>query len=280
MPNPVLKFATIFGSAAGYGWTEIHYKQSASANPQLDVQLNNFITDVGNARVCLLGQSTYIDGFRVSYPFNGARRSNGKRVKMAGEQTEADAAPALSLAVEFQNATFDQSKITHLRGFWDKVESDESYIGQAFADWQLRLDNWIAALKNGYGWLSKDPVLSAKGIVLSYVVGTDQNVTFNLDPATPMIVPTDGKPVLVSFSKFHNSRSVLNRSLLVEVSDALTMKTIQPIACESVSSKGRFNFRGTSFVAYASSDSISLGERRMGRPINRRPGRSKAKPRT
>ena len=280
MPNPVLKFVTIFGANAGYGWSEVHYKQAASMTPQLDTALNSFISAVGNARVCLLGQSSFIQGFRVSYPFVNGVRSNGKRIKMDGEQTEADSLPSTSLAVEFQNSTFDAAKITHLRGFWDKVEQDGSYIGQAFADWQLRLDNWIAALKTGYGWLSKDPALSADGNVLSYSVGVDGLVTFLLDPATPMLVPADGLPVQVRFSKFHDSNSVLNRSLLVTVEDANTLKTTQPIACSATSSKGHFNFRGTSFIAYASSDSISLGQRAMGRPLSRRPGRSKVKPRT
>lgn len=277
MANPVLKFVTIFGSNNGQGWTEVHYKQSASANPDLNVQLNNFILNVTLPRVTLLGEDCYVAGTRVSYPRVGAIASNGKRQKYAGAAGHTGSAAALSLAVEFQNADFTKSKITHLRGFWDSVEYDEAYHGEADADWTARLTAWIEALKGGYGWLSKDPALSQAGPVLSYSVGVDRRVTFLLDPAFPIPAPLPGMPVNVRFSKFHDSRSILNRALMVSVVDATTLSTVNPIGADPLTSKGHFNYRGTSFVGYTSSDSISVGERRMGKPLNRQPGRSKAR---
>src|SRR6266571_659862 len=268
MANPVLKFLTIFGSDNGQGWTEVHYKQASSANPLLDVQLNNFILAVGAARQTLLGEDCFIQGFRVSYPRADAIASNGKRTKLAGALDHPGSAAALSLAVEFQNVDFAKSKICHLRGFWDSVELDEVYRGDLDADWTARLTAWIEALKGGYGWLSKDPVLSKSGPVLSYTIGTDQRVTFALDPAFSMPAGTVGTIVNVRFSKFHSSRSILNRALNVFVVDPNTLRTQKPVGASPTSSTGHFNYRGTSFVAYASSDSISLGERRMGRPLN------------
>ena len=105
----------------------------------------------------------------------------------------------------------------------------------------------------------------------------DQIVTFTLDPTTPMPALAAGTKVFVSFSKFHNSRSILNGLLQVVYIDATTLKTVKPVGASPVSSTGRFNYQATSFVGYAGSDSISLGERRMGKPLNRRPGRSRAR---
>lgn len=273
MANPVMKFLTIFGQIEGYGWTEVHYKQASSANPQLDVQLNNFILGVCAARQTLLGEDCFIQGARVSYPFAGRVRSNGKRQKLLGATGHPSSDQNTSLALELQNTTFDQSKIVHLRGFWDSVVNEASYQGDADGDWTARLIAYKTALFAGYGWLSKDPVLSASGKVLSYAVAPSGIVTFTVDPAS---VPVAGFPTgnfIVAFSKIHNSRSPLNRQLLVTAPTANTLMTILPIGCDPTTSTGHYNFRGTSFVGYSNSDSISVGERRMGRPLNRYPGR-------
>lgn len=272
-----MKFLTIFGQNEGYGWTEVHYKQATSANPQLDTQLNNFILQVLAARQTLLGEDCFIQGARVSYPAAGRIRSNGKRQKLIGAPGHPSSDQNTSLALEMQNITFDQSKIIHLRGFWDSVVNEASYQGDADSDWTARLVSYKTALFNGYGWLSKDPVLSSSGPVLSYTVNVNGTVTFALNPAFPMPAGTIGLNVTVNFSKFHNSRSPLNTQLLVNVVDANTLTTVKQIGVNPTTSTGHYNYRGTSFVAYSSSDSISVGERRMGRPLNRYPGRARPK---
>lgn len=277
MPTTDLKFVTQFGSDAGYGWSEVHYKQVGSSNPLLDVQLNNFILGVSSARQTLLGQDCFIVGHRVSYKTPLGIASNGKRQKLSGAAGHNGSAPALSLAVEFQNNDFTKSRICHMRGFWDSVEVDEVYRGDLDSDWTARLTAWVEALKAGYGWLTKDPALSAVGNCLGYVLGTDGRATITLDPTTPMPLAVVGTKQFVSLSKFNNSRSILNRSLQVVVESQVLLKTVKQIGAVENTSTGRFNFRSTSFVAYSGSDSISLGERRMGKPLNRRPGRSRAK---
>ena len=276
MAAPYLKFVTQFGTDAGYGFSEVHYKQNSAESPDLQVQMNNFILSVGAARQTILGEDCYIVGFRVSYKNNNFNYATGRRQKLAGAAGHPGSAPAVSLAISMKNADFSKKKIIHLRGFWDSVELDETYRGDLDSDWTARLTSYIEALKGGYGWPSINPATSAKGNVLSYSVGMDGLVTFTLDPDTPMPLATVGKNVFVAFSKFHNSRSILNRTLQVTVESQVLLKTQIPVGAVQDTSKGHFNYRDVAFVAYNASDTIALGERRMGKPLNRRPGRSRA----
>lgn len=279
MPAPILKFVTIFTAQGGWGWTETHWKQASGSAPNLTTQMDNFYSGVIPYRAALLGEECSIVGARVSYPLAGRVASNSRRQFVNGVAGQKGADWSSSLAIEFQNSDGTQSRICHMRGWWDEIAWDETYHGETDSDWTARLTAWVAALKGGYGWLSKDPTLSSSGKVLSYTVAGTGIVTFALDPAFPMPAATIGTQQSVRFSKFHNSKSPLNRAVLVFVQDAVTLISLQPIGCNPTTTTGHYNFRGTSFVAYAGTDSISLGERRMGKPLNRQPGRSKAIPR-
>lgn len=277
MPNPILKFLTIFEGNEGYGWQEVHYKQATAANPQLDVQLNNFILGVGAARSAMLAADAAIVGFRVSYPSPPSVSSYGLRQKIQGTAATPGSAPALSIAVQWKNATFTKSKIVHIRGFPDAIEADESYHPELLPGWDDRLQAWKNALtQGGYGWLSKDPAISAQGDVSGYVVGTDHRVTFTL--AAPGIpVQWVGTRQQIRFSRFGNGKSILNRSLLCDIVSTTEAVTVKKVGADPTSSTGHYNFRATSIVGYSNTGSISLGERRMGRPLNRYPGRAPAK---
>jgi hypothetical protein len=276
VPNPNLKYILIFDSSEGYGWTETHYKPAAVPTPPLDQALNLYFLSVGAARAALLGENCSIVGARVSYRVTKGIASYGLRQKIAGTPQQGSSAPALSLAVNFKNTDFTKTSITHLRGFWDQVEFDETYRPDLAPGWDDRFIAWKQALiTGGWGWLSKDPALSAKGIVPTYAVGADQRVTFTL-VGDPMPDATLNTNVEVGFSGFNNRHSILNRPLLVNVVDATHLKTVNPIAAGPQTSPGKYNYRGTSFIGYANTSSISLGERRMGKPLNRLPGRQKA----
>lgn len=276
MPPPYLKFVGMFGSNEGYGWTEVHYKQAVADLPNLQAELNAFMDGLMTARAALCAQDTYVVGGRVSYKSTNGHPSNGKRRKMPGTDGKQGASPAISLAVEMQNSLFTKSKIIHLRGFWDEVEYDESYHGETIAGWQDRLINWLDILKAGYGWMSRDDANSVSGVIDSYAVNEDETVTFTLKTTNPMPLATVDTKQFIRFSKFGAGRSILNRQLQVNVDSVLRMTTTKPIGASGTSSSGRFNYRAVSFVPYAFSDSISIGERRMGKPLNRRPGRSQA----
>lgn len=278
MPAPVLKFVTIFELDLGYGWSEIHYKQASSDNPNLSVALDNFVSGVATPRAGLLGESSKILGVRVSYPRQGAIASLPRALQLAGSLNQPSSNAATSLAIGFTDGSFTKSKIVHLRGFWDSVEANGGYQPELGVTWQSRLDAWKAALFSGYGWLSKSPGLSAAGPVTGYVQATTGIVTFTLGGAglDPSLVGTRQQ---VRFSKFHASKSPLNRSLLVTVATATSLVTVQPIGCDPTTSTGHYNFRATSFVGYNAVSGITVGERRMGRPLGRYPGRLPAKAR-
>lgn len=278
----LLKFLTKFRSTEGYGWTEVHYKLSDSDNPALNTQLTNFITNVAEARRVLLGEGCAIVGVRVSYPRAGAIASYGLRKFLPGDEEKIATSQSNSLAIVFNDSTYTKQKVLHLRGFWDAVEANEAYHPELpeAAGWEERLIAWKQALITGnYGWPSKVPADSAKGINVTYASDADDIVTFTL-PAPGMPAATVGTIQSVRFSKFNTSNSVLNRALLVTVDTALSLKTVAPIAAGPMKGKGRFNYRSPGFVGYANTGSISLGERRMGAPLDRYPGRSKAKART
>jgi len=279
MPPPVLKFTTVFELDIGYGWTEIHYKQSASENPNLSTALDNFVTNVCNPRAGLLGESAHIEGVRVSYPRADALASLPRKLQIAGSLNQPTSNASTSLAVGFVDGSNTKTKTVHLRGFWDSVESNGGYQPTLGVTWQDRLDIWKAALIGGpYGWLSKTPALSSSGPVLSYATANTGIVTFTLGGAgiNPAFVGTRQQ---IRFSKFHASKSPLNRSLLCVVIDVNHVATVQPIGCDPTTSTGHFNHRATAFVGYSAFTGISVGERRMGRPSGRYPGRLPAKAR-
>lgn len=276
----LLKFLTKFRSSEGYGWTEVHYKLSSSDNPALNVQLQSFLDNVCPARAQLLGFGCAIVSVRVSYPRPGAVASYGLRKFLPGVQEQPSASQDDSLAIVFNDTTYTKQKVLHLRGFWDNVEANQAYHPELpeAAGWTDRLVAWKETLISGnYGWPSKVPAESAKGDKVTYVVGADNKVTFTLQ-APGMPVATVGTVQQVRFSKFNNSKSIVNRQLLVSVDNATTLTTIQQVGAGPMLTKGRFNFRQPGFVGYANTGSISLGERRMGKPLDHYPGRSRVKP--
>lgn len=276
----LLKFLTKFRSTEGYGWTETHYKNSTSDAPNLNTQLENFRDNVCTARAELLGHGCALVGCRVSYPRAGAIASYGLKIFFPGHEEKLSANQDSSLAIVFNDSTYTKSKVLHLRGFWDAVEANQAYHPELpeAAGWDERLIAWKAALIDGsYGWPSKKPADSARGINVTYVPDADNRIVFTLE-APGMPVATVGTIQQVRFSKFNRSNSILNRALLVSVDNVTQVTSVNPIGAGPLTSKGRFNFRAPAFTAYANTGSISLGERRMGAPLDRYPGRSKAKP--
>lgn len=270
---PVIKYVTIFQSDNGYGWTEVHWKQAQSENPQLDVALNNFVNGVVIPRSLLLGADCSVVGVRVSYPKAIGIASNSVRQEFPGEPTQPSSEPDTAIGVTFKDASFTKSKITFLRGFWDIVEQSGSFHPELGPGWGPRFIAWKQGLiDGGYGWLSKDAASSSRGDVTNYVIGEDGNVTFTVAP-TVNALPAPLSVISVRFSRLNNSKSTLNRALIVEVVNATTLRTVEPIAAFDFTGKGKFNYRATSFIGYNQTSTLELAERSMGRPLNRSPGR-------
>jgi hypothetical protein len=275
-----LKFVTTFTGGEGYGWSEIHYAQSDSDNPNLETQLNNFRSNVCIPRAAMLGEDCSIVGMRVSYPRSGAIASFPRRERIAGTVGRTSSDPSSSLATVFVDSTSTKKKICHLRGWWDEVCYNESFHPESSigAEWTAQLVVWkTALLAKPYGWLSKDPATSRSGVGVTYAVGGDGRVTFTL-PAAGIPDPGGTRNIEIRFSGFNNRSSILNTQVLCEWIDPLHVKSVRVIGASPITNPGKYNYRATTFVGYNQTSSISLGERRMGRPTNRYPGRAKARP--
>lgn len=275
-----LKFQAVFVDGEGYGWTEIHYAQSSSDNPDLAVQLANFRSNVLLPRAALLGQGCAIVGYRVSYPRQGAIASFGLRERINGDLVKTSSDQASSLAINFVDSTSTRKKVCHLRGWWDDVCYDASYHPETpiGAEFTALITTWKAALiAKPYGWLTKDPANSRSGAMVNYTVSNDGHVNFVL-PAPGIPDPGGSRTIEVRFSGFNNKSSILNRQVLCLWIDATHLQSVRTIGATPQLTTGKYNYRAVTFVGYAQTGSISLGERRMGRPLNRYPGRHKAMP--
>lgn len=276
-----LKCVFIFRAAEGYGWTEVHYWQSASDNPNLLTRITNMRNVVGPARAQLLGAGCDLVGLRASYPRAGEIASLGEVVFIDGPDDQPSADQSSSIAVSFIDSTSTKKKICHLRGFWDNVAANQLYQPDSplAPGWGDRFIAWKQTLiEGGYGWLTVSAGNSSRGAVTNYAAGLDERITFT--------VALDGGPALVAgqigtfrFSKLNNSKSTLNRDIICTVVNPTTLLTLAPIAAFPFTAQGRFKLRSTTFVGYANTATIRLGERRMGAPLDRYPGRHKAKAR-
>ena len=280
MPNPVLKFQAVFSGGEGYGWTEIHNAQADGETPNLTVQLTNFRNNVLLPRALMLGEDCAIVGFRVSYPREGAIASYALREKIPGSSGKTSADPTSSLATNFVNANGTSRKVCHLRGWWDDIAYDESFhpestIGQ---EWMTHFVVWKAALTaKPYGWLTKDAAASRSGAGVTYTVNNSGHIVFTL-PGAGIPDPGGNRNIEVRFSGFNNKSSILNRQILCQWTNATTLTSVRVIGASAMTTTGKYNYRALTFIAYSNTGSISLGERRMGRPLNRYPGRHKAQP--
>jgi hypothetical protein len=277
MPTAV-KVALIFEGGEGYGWSEIHYWLSSSGSPNLQARIDNIIANLVPPRIYLLGYDCSLVGMRVSYPIQNGIAALGRRQKWQGTGPVQSQSSQESLAINWIDASNSKHKITHLRGFWNSIVVAESYHPELDGRWEPGLLNYKSALiDGGYGWPSRDVSKSCNGTVSNYVVAPSGIVTFTVSPTTGLL-PTDGNLYQVRFSRLNRSTSVLNRSILCSVTGPTTLTSVNAHAASPFISAGRFNLRIPSFIGYNQTGSISVGERRMGRPLNRYPGRRRAQP--
>lgn len=281
MPT-IVKHLLKFYSQAGYGWSEVHYSNEPTTGLNLQTLIDYNEANVIPARVALLGKDCGCVGQRVSFRVVNGIASQGRRKLFVPDLTYDGADSSSSLAIVWQNNDGTKKKITHMRGFWDDLVRNEVVDPPpaVSADWDPRFLAWVAAMKaKPFGWLTKDTTNSATGDVTTYSVAVDGIVTFTVTNSAQLTALV-GRTVSVNFSKINGSKSTLNRALVCYVVDGTTIRTVAPIACGPFTGRGKFSIRLTLFVGYFSTGSISPGERRMGKPLDRLAGRRPAKART
>jgi len=268
-----------FISSAGYGFTETHFRNVTATNPSLTALLDFNDANIIPLRAGLLGEDCSCVGQRVSYRIPNGIASQGRRRLFPGTSGQPGAASYLSLAVVFINSDGTKKKICHMRGFWDALESDEVYNPPpaVAALWDPRFIAWKDSLvANGYGWPTRDTANAPKGTVSTYVIGADGRVTFTV-PLNAQLTALADTVQSVTFSRLNSSKSTLNRALVCDILSGVSIRTRDPVACGPFTGAGNYSVRLTTFVGYAATGSQSIGERRMGKPLDRLPGRRSAK---
>lgn len=278
MPT-LIKILTIFAEDTGFGWSEVHYKNVASSSPNLQTVLSAYIASVAPLRAAMLGRGTSIVGFRASYPRANAIASLSSKITLVPDTTNPSATYANSLAIQFIDSTFTRKKIVHVRGFWDTVDEDSGYTPVFAPGWEDRYFAWKDSLIAGtYGWPTASQTNSFTRTVTGYTSDTNELVTFTLADALPETIAVN-QIFTARFSRLNNSKSVLNRTLLVKKLTATTVITTSPIAAGKFTGEGKLSYRATEFVAYASTGPVTPGKLAMGKPLNRLASRLKARPR-
>lgn len=281
MPT-VVKHIFKFYSQAGYGWSEVHYTNPSTTGLNLQSIIDYNEANIIPARVALLGKDCGCVGQRVSFRIVNGIASLGRRKLAVPDLTYDGADSSSSLAIVFQNNDGTKKKVLHMRGWWDDLVRNEVVDPPpaVSADWDPRFLAWVDALKaGGFGWLTRDTTNSAKGDVTNYVFTADGRVTFTV-VGNAQLTALINQTVSVNFSKLNGSKSTLNRALVCLVKDATTIETVAPISAGAFTGRGKYSVRLTTFVGYSTTGSISPGERRMGKPLDRLAGRAKARART
>jgi hypothetical protein len=277
MSIPV-KMEMIFGAIGGYGWVEIHYFNDPSSTlPNLAADMAILQAQIVSKRAALLGQDCQIEGVRASYKTAAgtiASVATAQTPYKVGQSGTNSLSQNDSLAINLYDSTNTRHKILHLRGFWSTIVAGDEYQPQFDARWGALMSAYTSALiGNNFGWLSgTTPVI---GQVSSYAINNNDTVTFTVLPVKNAAgYPAVGSIWPVRFSKINNSKSVLNRTLVCQILSPTTMITVNPIATGIWTGVGQFSINvSPTFTGYNNVQTISLGERRMGRPIGRYPGR-------
>jgi hypothetical protein len=297
----LIKIVTQFYAGGGYGWQEVHYfNDTTSGAPQLNNAQAAWTAAGGplSKRRPILGNDCYIQGVRFSAPVAGAIASKIVKynpTEQGGTWNGPSGSQNDSLATLMYDSTSTKKKIIHLRGFPDVVVIGERYVPTGnFDNLRIAYQQALISTGNVYGWPSKAPGVPGSttppGSVFGTVTGYTYNamtgyVTFNcvIDTASSPVGVLAAKPTWeVRFSKLNHSYSDLNRTFVCTVTAGppFTLTTVNQVAAGPFLSPGRFNIVVPAFLGYAAYGDVSLGERRMGRPIGRYPGRRSKRPTT
>lgn len=289
MPSAVLRCTAIFGSDAGKGWSESHDRLFAEEPTDLLPHLLAFKLLIDQKRVPLLGRDCYVKALRVAYrSASGAIKSSPFKYQpyQRPGNDKRGSAPAIAAKVRMGTSTNADFSDIYLRGFWDTIEEDEQLVlnvGDG-AIWAGLLDQYVAALvgsQPAYGWSGINEALTSRGEVTAYSVPLNTRPLFTVNPTNGVtLAALVNKIVPFNFAKLNNSRSVLNRSLVVKVLSETEVQTTQPIAATAFTGEGTYIAPVKQFFAYTGKQYVILGRRAMGRPIGDSPARLKARPRT
>jgi hypothetical protein len=271
MPTNI-KCVAFFGSDEGFGWSEKHDIQGDDPPGDLLPFLIAFKTLMVNYRRPLLGMDCYLRGLRVSYATaSGVIRSSADRFQpllYPGNQRPS-AGPESSAMMRMGEITNSQFSPTYLRGIWRDVIKNEQldFTTAAGTQWKQLLDQYVAALVGvGYGWEGQFAPATRKGAVNNYTIDPQGYVTFSIAVLSGPALPIPGSRLSFRFSRINGGKSVLNDTMIVQVLNDVSVKTVVPTAALPFVSEGTFTNTVTSFLTYTGMQYVIYARRPAGRP--------------
>lgn len=284
------RHTAFFRDDDGHGWTETHDWDSASSSElDLAARAATFNQLMLTYRLPLLAGDGYYIGCRVSR-FNAGARAKIQSFpifldtplpgtpNVSTASTPMDAA-MLAVKVTFADATGTARADVYLRGVWEQViqAGQLNFNGVAGSKFATLLKDYQDALiQGGYGWIGKAPN-STTGNVAGYTSSPNDIVTFALENLNGIGLPGPGETYMAYFARINNSKSVLNRPLLCTRVDALSIRTVNPIAAGPYISGGTFYVRVPAFFRYGQVAYRKLSSRKTGRPTGVGRGRLPAR---
>lgn len=278
-----LQCTAFFGSTAGHGWSEGHFRSVSTPPGNLLPYLLAFKNLMDVKRKPLLGADCYLKGLRVAYTTaTGQIASSPYRyVPFAyGTAGKDGAAPNVSCKVRMGEAANQQFSDIHLRGFWDSVEKNEEldFLTGDGPSFKLLLDSYTAQLvSDQYGWLGTFEANTRRGDVSNYVSVAGQFLRFTVAITSGPAFGAAGTILPVKFSRLNESNSSLNTTLICKVIDATTLETVPRVAALPFLSAGTFIATAKAFLPYSGVQYTILGRKSAGVPFGLGRGRSKAR---
>lgn len=285
---PTVRLTAFFRDDDAHGWSEQHDIDGGVSVTSLTAFTANFDALMMSARRPLLAGDAYYIGCRASYRTPDGRIAASPILRdppVVGTKTYSGSDvwvndAALAVKTRMQNAASTANSDIYLRGVWDEVAVAGvlQFGSGAGAKWKQLLDVYVAALISGaYGWTGINPAATPRGVVTNYVTNGNGTITFTVASTNGVAMPAPGTRIQANFANLNHSNSVLNRSLVVTVVDAVTLTTVQQVAASAFASAGTFVIPVKGFIPYALAGYNKLSRRKTGRPFGAGRGRLSAR---
>lgn len=286
---PTVRLTAFFKDDDGHGWSETHDKDGGVAVTSLTPYLQAFDSLMQTFRRPMLGGDAFYLGCRASYrtadgtiagdnllkdpPLRGAQTFGGVAVNMG--------APNSAVKMRFRNEASTARSDAYTRGQWRQVvvAGVLDFVTSAEGvEWKRRADLYAGALvQNGYGWVGVNPALTSRGTVTGYTQDALGTVTLNLTVTNGVALPAAGVKLAMKFARINESKSILNRTLIVKMnSPNVTATTIKQVSVSLFETAGTYIAPVTGFIPYAAMSYYRLASRKTGRPFDVGPGRLSA----
>lgn len=284
---PVIRLTAFFKDDDGHGWEESHDKDGGVAVTSLTPYLQAFDSLMQTFRRPMLGGDAFYLGCRASYKTADNANAGDNLLKdppLRGSQTYQQVAvnmgaPETAIKMRFRNEASTARSDAYTRGGWRQtvVAGVLDFVTSAQGEeWKRRADLYAAELiAKNYGWVGINPALTSRGKVTGYTQDAEGTVTLNVTATNGVALPASESKLTMKFARINESKSILNRALVVKMnSPNATCTTIKQVRVSPFETDGTYIAPVKGFIPYAAMSYYRLGRRKTGRPFDVGPGRS------